>query len=133
MKYFSFIIVLTVVLIGILAANNALPAFIQQFYEFPYGDKVLHFFLIGSCNGALIILAHRKRPITLTKVVWVTLFTMTAATLEEFSQRAFPHRTFSYKDLAANYMGIIFAATAITVVAYIVQTKRAKKCTLSIG
>lgn len=115
MKYLYFSVVLSVVCIGILAANDALPTFIQQFYDFRYGDKVLHFFLIGSCNGALILLAHKNRPADPKRVILITTISLVLATLEEFSQRAFPHRTFSYKDLAANYMGIVsFGAVVFT-------------------
>lgn len=130
MKYLSMIVVIFVILIGILASNNALPACIQQCYDFPYGDKLLHFFLIGSCNGALILLAHQNKQIQMKRVLGVTLFTLTAATIEEFSQQAFPHRTFSYKDLAANYMGIISVALLIVTVASIVHRKREKTISL---
>lgn len=130
MKYLSIVIVFSVVLIGILAANNSLPHFIARFYDFPYGDKLLHFMLIGSCNGALILLAHQKKQIEVKRLLLVSLFSMMVATAEEFSQQAFPHRTFSYRDLAANYMGIVSAAFLVWSVATLVYQRREKALSL---
>lgn len=127
MKYLYGTVVLIVIAIGVLAANDSLPSFIQQLYRFRYGDKVLHFLLIGSCNGALILLAHQGRNISLKRVLCITCITLTIATVEEFSQKAFPHRTFSYKDLIANYMGILSFAALIMGSAFIIKAKKAGK------
>lgn len=125
MKYLYMSFMIFVVTVAVLAAGNNLPPFIQEFYNFPYGDKVLHLFLVGGCNGALLLFLKKQGNLTTKRVIRVTVVMLLISTGDEFLQQAFPHRTFSYKDLAANYMGII--GSALTISFFTLRQKKEKK------
>lgn len=74
----------------------------------PLGDKLAHLLLLGVMSLLLnlalgVARFHwgRFQPLVGTTL----LFTL--ATLEEFSQLALAHRTFSFGDAAANALGIV--------------------------
>ncbi|MEM6700379.1 MAG: VanZ family protein [Bacteroidota bacterium] len=75
----------------------------------PYGDKLMHFFLIGGFAFFMNLLL-RNRKILVGK--WVILLGSTLVfalmTVEEFSQMFVTTRTFDLVDLACNYAGIFF-------------------------
>lgn len=108
MKILPSLMILFVVAVGFTAASNALPESVQALYDFPYGDKIIHFLLIGGANGAVVLLLSNRWSMTFRRTAGITLFSMMLATLDEFAQKLFSHRTFSLEDLAANYSGIIF-------------------------
>ena len=109
-------------LIVFLADSGNLPRPIRKLYDFPYGDKLGHFLLMGLLSYVLnrtAILARqsshqaeRNAPdLNLVRVLLtVSLLLAFFITLEEFSQQLFPRRTFSLSDLIAGYAGIIFFA-----------------------
>lgn len=125
MKYLYMSFMLFVVAVAVLAANNSLPPFIQAFYNFPYGDKILHLLLVGGCNGALLLFLQKQGNLTTKRVIVATVVMLLISTGDEFLQQAFPHRTFSYKDLAANYIGIVVSALAISL--FSLRQKKQKK------
>ena len=100
------------ILIVILANTGLLPRGIRQLYDFPYGDKVGHFLLMGLINFILnwTMLASRTDPQPATVIWKVSLLFALIVTLEEFSQQFFPRRTFSLLDLSFSYLGITAAA-----------------------
>lgn len=128
MKYLYMSFMLFVVAVALLAANNSLPPFIQEFYNFPYGDKLLHLLLVGGCNGALLLFLQKQGNLTIKRVVVATLIMLLISTADEFLQQAFPHRTFSYKDLAANYMGIVGSAVVISLCNFRYKKQRDTEC-----
>jgi len=90
------------------ADSGTMPHFLAGLYNYPGGDKIGHFFLMGSL-ALLINLAfpawrlracHQAVPAG-------SLLTAAVITLEECSQVLFPTRTFSLADLTADYLGII--------------------------
>ena len=98
--------------IAVLANTGLLPHSIRRLYDFPYGDKLGHFLLMGMVNFVLCwtLLTSRSR-FELVPVIWkVSLTFAFLVTLEEFSQQFFPRRTFSLLDLGFSYLGIFLAA-----------------------
>ncbi len=122
-KYWlSFSIIAFFLLIVFLADSGNLPRFIRKLYDFPYGDKLGHFLLMGLLSYILnrtAILVRQSAPKTersdrdlnLSRVLLAVSVPLAFfVTLEEFSQQLFPRRTFSLGDLVASYAGIAFFA-----------------------
>lgn len=109
MKYLTFFFVLfiggiiTMVNLGI--AKNTF-SFI---YYLPGGDKVAHFLLMGTLaflvNSAL---SCKQFSIFSVPILLGSFLVLIFVTLEEFSQMFLETRTFSLKDLSADYLGIFF-------------------------
>jgi VanZ family protein len=80
--------------------------------SFPYGDKIVHFFFIGTLsfliNRTAMQLLPRKTSWRVSMVV--SVFLLAVFTIEETSQRFIAGRNASFADLAANYAGIIIFA-----------------------
>jgi len=110
--WLALVLVLMTFVIIILANSGHLPRSIRRLYDFPYGDKLGHFFLMGilsfALNRAALASRVQMKPVTLIWIVSLTLAFI--ITLEEFSQQIFPRRTFSLVDLAFSYAGIVFFA-----------------------
>ena len=114
-KWFIFLPVIFLLLIVTLANTGYLPRSIRQLYDFPFGDKVGHFLLMGLINFLLnwMVLASRSHPKP-ASVIWkVSLAFALFTTLEEFSQQFFPRRTFSLLDLGYSYAGIAVSALLV--------------------
>ena len=73
-------------------------------YDFPYGDKVGHFMLMGILS-LLVSLSFRPRRL-FGLLLYSVIVLCFIVTLEEASQIPLRHRDFSLTDLAANYAGI---------------------------
>ncbi|MEM8524019.1 MAG: VanZ family protein [Bacteroidota bacterium] len=75
--------------------------------KIPYGDKIMHFLLIGGF-AFFMNLVLKNRKVSLGS--WVVLLGSTAVftlmTIEEFSQLFVATRNFELLDLACNYAGI---------------------------
>jgi len=81
----------------------------------PHGDKIGHFLLMGSL-ALLVNLAMDVRRINIRGRYFLlgSLTVCLIVTLEELSQIAIPARTFSFYDLAADYLGIyLFGRLAV--------------------
>ncbi len=111
MKYLATIALLFIFAIGFGAATNSLPEAVHKFISTNNADKVFHFILIGGANGLAILLIGLKIRMTPKVILAITTVVLALATVDEFVQKLFPYRTFSLKDLAANYLGIFFFAT----------------------
>jgi VanZ family protein len=110
MKWLAILFALFLLLIVILADIGALPHFLQVWIDLPYGDKVGHFILYGILTLLVDLALFRSLPNRSPKRVAVRSGWILAILigLEEFSQQFFANRTFSLKDLAASYLGLIF-------------------------
>ena len=119
-KWISILFVIFTLLIVILADSGNLPRSIKNLYNFPNGDKIGHFLLTGFLSLVLnwTALASRASKVERNKtdlksasvVFRVSLTLAFFVTLEEFSQKLFPRRTFSLLDLLFSYAGIAFFA-----------------------
>jgi VanZ family protein len=90
-------------------------AALQFASNLPHGDKIGHFLLMGSL-ALLVNLAMDVRRVNI-RGRWFLLGSLIVGlivTLEEVSQILVPARTFSFYDLAADYLGIyLFGRLAI--------------------
>ncbi len=97
--FFLFFLVIVV-----LADQGRLPGFIAALYDFPNGDKVGHFCLMGGMS-LLLNLALPARP--LRRSLLATALLAVLVGLEEASQAWFGSRHAELADLAASFFGII--------------------------
>ena len=124
MKYVAVVFFVFVIAVIVLADYGNLPHSISALYDFPYGDKVGHFFLFGLLTFFLtraFLSSFPSKPrgwVALSIGLILALF----IALEEWSQQLFPTRTFDLLDLLASYVGIV--AFAILAVYWGKQIKR---------
>jgi polysaccharide biosynthesis protein VpsQ len=110
MKWLAILFALLILLIIILADIGALPPSLRLLKDLPYGDKIGHFILYGILTLLVDLALFGAHPHLIRKWLAVTggLILALLIGLEEFSQQYFANRTFSLKDLAASYLGVIF-------------------------
>ena len=110
MKWLAILFALLILLIIILADIGALPPSLRLLKDLPYGDKIGHFILYGILTLLVDLALFGAHPHLSRKWLAVTsgLILALLIGLEEFSQQYFANRTFSLKDLAASYLGVIF-------------------------
>lgn len=112
---FAYLFILVILLIFYGASTNSL-GFIGGFIKsIPYGDKYIHFTLIGMLAYVTNFLMGFRR-FTLWNRKWLsgTTLIFTIMTIEECTQMFIPTRSFDLLDLSANYLGI-FTATLIII------------------
>ena len=99
------LVLIGLVLIADLGLLNAVGHFVEQY---PVLDKVIHFVMYGVlallANAAL---AGRRGWSVARAVATSSVIVLIASTAEEFSNVFTMHRTCSWGDLAANYLGIV--------------------------
>jgi len=110
MKWLAILFAFLIILIIVLADMGALPPYLRLLKDLPYGDKVGHFILYGILTLLVDLALFRSLPNQSPKQITFMsgLILAVLIGLEEFSQRYFADRTFSLKDLAASYLGVIF-------------------------
>ncbi len=91
-----------------LASSGIGSMALEVVHRLPAGDKLLHFGLMGL----LALLANFAFPrarlvVRELRLTLPTLVVLIVATLEEWSQVYLAARTFSWRDLLANYAGIL--------------------------
>lgn len=109
MKYAAVAFSIFIVIVVILADQDAIPPAIRALYDFENGDKVGHLILFGLLNffltsAALSALQNRTSIRVALSVGLILAFFIAA---EEFSQQYFSARTFDLIDLAASYVGLV--------------------------
>lgn len=85
-----------------------LPKWITVLYDFPNGDKLGHFLLMGMA-AFLINMALSDRSFSVGRILvpYGPFVFAILVTLEEISQQFFPNRTYSLVDLAFSFAGIL--------------------------
>ena len=96
---------------SVVALANTQSAFsyqvLTQLHNIPFGDKIMHFLLVGTLAVVLnIYFCHRKVTIFQRNILLGSLITLIFITLEECSQMYIPHRNFELMDMCCNYAGI---------------------------
>ena len=114
MRYFAALFLAFIIGLIVLADADLLPDFINAIYDFPNGDKVGHFVLYGLLNffitrAFLSSSPSRSRGWETLSIGLILSFVIT---LEEFSQKYFATRTFSYLDLFASLLGVLVGGWA---------------------
>lgn len=69
----------------------------------PYGDKLGHFFLMGTFSFLLNLSLNCRR---FWGILLGSLFVAVVVTIEEFSQILVRGRTFDWTDLVSDFLGI---------------------------
>lgn len=96
-----FALILTVFIAATMGWTSALLA------KVPYGDKLMHFFLIGGFAFFMnLLLRNRKISVGKWAILLGSTLVFALMTVEEFSQLFVSTRTFELVDLACNYAGI---------------------------
>ena len=116
MKKTAVLFLIFIIVIVILADVGSLPRFIHVLYDFPNGDKLGHFILYGLLNFFLtraILSSFPSRPQSLVALS-IGLILAFFIALEEYSQKYFASRTFSYLDLLASFLGVLIGGWAAT-------------------
>ncbi len=106
MKYLAAAFAIFILAVVLLADQGRLPGFLYALYDFPYGDKLGHFLLMGGL-ALLANLAVGRRPPRFR--LFATLGIAALVALEELSQELFPARHADLLDLAASLTGIAVA------------------------
>jgi len=106
MKVLTILFILFMLATIILADLGAIPEPVKMIYHFPNGDRVGHFVLYGILTFLVNAAYPRKIQIARINVYYGSLIIAALATLEEFSQLFFPHRTSDLIDLTFSLLGI---------------------------
>ena len=109
MKWITILFALFIILIIVLADTGNL-GILKLVNRLPYGDKAGHFILYGILALLVDLTLFRAFPLQSPKRIALIngLVLALFIGLEEFSQQYFAERTFSYRDLIASYLGVIF-------------------------
>ena len=110
MRRFTVFFAIFLIAVIILADAGPLNGALEALHSIPYGDKVVHFLLVGLLNFLIISSLIKTYPYADLRffIVVVSLALMFVFTLEEASQGIILGRNASLKDLLANYAGILF-------------------------
>ena len=83
----------------------------------PGGDKCGHFLLMGGF-ALLLNLSLSGRVVRVAGSAFLvgSIVALTLITIEEFSQRLIPHRTFDLLDLLADYAGVFVSGRLAIVI-----------------
>ena len=114
MRYLAALFLAFIIGLIVLADLDLLPDFVRKLYDFPNGDKLGHFIIYGLLNffitrAFLSSLPSRTRGWVTLSIGMILSFIIT---LEEFSQKYFASRTFSYLDLFASLLGVLVGGWA---------------------
>lgn len=109
MKWITILFALFIILIIVLADTGNL-GILKLVNQLPYGDKMGHFILYGLLTFLVALTLFRSFPLqTPQRIALISGLVLAAFIgLEEFSQQHFAERIFSYRDLIASYLGVIF-------------------------
>ncbi len=110
MKKLTILFAVFLLSIIVLADLGRLRRLLSIMNRIPYGDKVLHFLLIGTLTYLVATTLVQALPNRDPKLlVLISGFILAVIfTIEEISQGPIPGRDASLKDLLANYAGIAF-------------------------
>ncbi len=80
---------------------------LQMMDSIPYGDKVAHFFVVGTLTFfANILLNRRKTDFFITPVLLGSVLVCAFVSLDEVAQMFVEHRNCEMFDFLANFAGI---------------------------
>ena len=104
---FAILIIGFVLFIWWRADQGQLPGFISELYNFPYGDKVGHFLLMGGLTFFLCLpFCLREKHRSNRRMFYVMFAVALIITVEEIIQHFFATRTRDLVDLGFSYAGI---------------------------
>lgn len=90
------------------ADTGTMPKAIHRLYNFPGGDKVGHFLLMGLLALALnLILSAPRIRVAGRSILLGSILAALLVTIEEITQAFLRSRTLSLLDLSFSYLGIL--------------------------
>jgi len=108
-KYKITAIYISLIIIVILVVDSGFTSPFRNWLKvaIPHLDKVGHFLGMGMLAFLLNNMFHKSNSpkITLASLAGV-IISLPIVTIEEYSQKYLAYRSFSYGDLAADYLGI---------------------------
>ena len=112
--------ILFILLIIYFANTGTMPTVFMAIQNFPYGDKVAHFVLMGTLSFLVNLALHGRTHTLSSRPFLLGSFAVALIVLlEELSQIFLPNRTFSLADLTADFLGIfLFGRLATHVLRY---------------
>lgn len=116
---FAIVIVGALVAIIVSADREMMPASIARLYDWPGGDKLGHFVLMGAAAFAVeLALGGRRVALRIAghrlSLRLAPIVVGAAVIAEECSQLALPSRTFSFLDLAFSLAGVVAGGALAT-------------------
>jgi len=103
------------VIIGVVLLYLTLMPSVHYHTHHRHIDKVFHFIGFGAFAFAYM-LAFPK-----VKAYWVIMVSMGLGVFVELVQSFIPHRAFSYWDMVADLLGILFAVIVISMIRWIMK------------
>ncbi|RLD66726.1 MAG: hypothetical protein DRI84_04145 [Bacteroidetes bacterium] len=115
-KYKILAIYLAIILFTIAVVDSGITVHFRQWLriQIPNLDKLGHFLGMGILVFLLLNAFAKEKP--KTRIILIILFTISLATMEEFSQKLLQYRSFQLWDLAANYLGILSFSIAFLLI-----------------
>lgn len=106
-KYKILVIYLAIILLTIAVVDSGITVHFRHWLriQIPNLDKLGHFLGMGIL--AFLLLNAFAKENQRSRIILIILFTISLATMEEFSQKFLQYRSFQLWDLAANYLGIL--------------------------
>ncbi len=115
-KYKILAIYLAIIVLTIAVVDSGITSHFRHWLhlQIPNLDKVGHFFGMGML--AFLLLNAFAKENQGPRIILIILFTISLATVEEFSQKLLQYRSFQLWDLAANYLGILSFSIAFLLI-----------------
>jgi VanZ family protein len=106
-KILALIAIAVVIGIIILADRGLAVQYFGAFYNFPGGDTVAHFLILGTLTFIVTWAFPQTKSFGSWQVPLAPLIILTLISIEELSQGFIPGRTLSLTDWLANFSGIV--------------------------
>jgi VanZ family protein len=113
-KAFALVFLVFLLVVICWAASGNMPLAFRALYDFPHGDKLGHFLLMG-CLSLLVNLALGGHAVQVGpwRVLAGSLLVALFVSLEEMLQYVFPRRMPDFWDWAASMLGVILAGLIV--------------------
>ena len=107
-KIFATLYIFALAGIVVLADIKEMQYLFRPVRRLPYGDKIAHFLLMGMFS-LVVNLVLKARTVRVWKFSYLlgSLIVLVIVTAEEFSQIFFRWRSVDWRDLAADWAGIV--------------------------
>ena len=122
-----FVLILAFIIFA--ADTGSMPQSISSLYNFPYGDAVGHFLLMGLLSLLInLSLSCKRIKLASRDFLLGNIIALLVVTLEELSQLYLKNRSFSVLDLASSYTGIlVFGYLAVPLNKSVLSVKSVSK------
>ncbi len=118
-KYKILAIYLAIIILTIVVVDSGITSHFRHWLhvQIPNLDKVGHFLGMGIL--AFLLLNAFVKENQRSRIIFIILFTISLATVEEFSQKLLQYRSYQLWDIAAYYLGI----TIFSILFFVIKRK----------